>query len=201
MAIPNGGVPVALPIAEHLGLPLYLCIAVKIPWRWLPRVGLGAAQERAVFFNCSYVTRLGVSWADLCQGVQIAVGTVLDRVKFFFPQQVSFAGEGFHPLPAMRDKTVMLVDDGVATGYTAYAAIAKLATCCPRRVVVATPVCSRQALATLAVPGVLVELMTLFEDPSPSFLVDDYYDDFSQLSKDEVGRLWERCHPASDTYL
>ncbi|MBI4318089.1 MAG: hypothetical protein HY675_06340 [Chloroflexi bacterium] len=88
------------------------------------------------------------------------------------------------------------MDDGLATGYTALAAVQILACRRPRRIVVAAPVASSHARATLAHASVPVDVVVPCEVSAAPFFVDSYYDDFCQLSETETIQLLQRRHVA-----
>lgn len=191
VAIPNGGIPVALPLADRLQLPLHLCFVAKISSPDDPRVGIGAVYGHGIYYNYDLMEVLGLRFTNLGQSIETAFRTVRNRERVFLSMAQRW--DGFS-LPEIEDKTVILVDDGLATGYTARVAISRLAAWDPHQVVVATPVCSRYAPAAFDRTDVPVELVTLVEDPSPVFMVDEHYADFPPLSDDEAFCLWQ-AHP------
>lgn len=187
--------PVAIPLALHLDAPLKLCFAAKIPHPRLPIIGLGAVSLGRTLCNHDYLTKLSVSLADFRQSARHANHILLRRVRNLAPSHGKPERNGAATAIPNRASTIILVDDGLATGYTALAAINQLAACQPQHVIVAAPVCSRYAIATLKRAPIPVTLVVLQYDTALSFLVDDHYAEFPALSDKETSRLYRQQNP------
>lgn len=129
--IPSGGVPVAYEIARHLNLPLDLVIVRKVQIPWNPEAGFGAVNpDSEVIINDALLHRLGLRDAQIKAQVQKTMETLRQRQTMFR------AGK---PYPTVTDKGVILVDDGLASGYTMLAAIKFVHKRSPAKIVVAVP--------------------------------------------------------------
>lgn len=186
MAIPRGGVPVAVEVAEHLGAPLDLVIVRKLGYPPQPEVAVGAIGEDGVrVLNSEF----GPSWLSEAQlkGVEQRERAELDdRVaRWRMQDRINPAG-----------RTVIVVDDGVATGSTAEAACRVMHELGALRVVLAVPVCPVSALDRMPSADEIVSVHT----PEVFFAVGEYYDDFRQTEDDEVSSILERArHSDSST--
>jgi putative phosphoribosyl transferase len=179
VTVPNGGVPVALPVANRLGVELGLCFVAKIPLPSNPPVGLGALDGRGrPILNEDRISLLDIDDAALGSGLESARRTLRARTGRL---------ADVARLPDLAGRTCILVDDGLASGFTALAALSTLRELGAHRCIVASPVASAWALETLRGHGDGV--LTLCADDSPGFLVDSFYADFADVSIEEVRRL------------
>lgn len=194
VTIPNGGIPVALPLAERLHLPVHVCVATKILSPDDPRVGIGAVGLFTHHFNDDLLVVRDVSRADLAASTLAAFARVRHREHLYVTEASRRICLRFL-VPEVKDRTVLLVDDGLATGYTALAAIGRFQHFSPCRIIVAAPVCSAYVSSALNQAAVPVDVVTLVEDPSTSFYVDEHYEDFRQLWDEEVLRVWNNQPP------
>ncbi len=175
VALPRGGVPVAFEVARALDAPLDLCVVRKLGVPWHPELGVGAVAEGGTL----YVSREVLAQVDLPARELEAVITqkraeVEARVKKF---------RAAHPRVPIEGRTVILVDDGIATGGTVHAAVRALAAERPKRIVLAVPVAAPDAVAELK-PEVdaVVSLML----PAELHAIGLWYEDFTQVTDDEV---------------
>ncbi len=179
LGLPRGGVPVAFEVAQALGAPLDVMVVRKLGVPFQPELGMGAIGEGGVrVINDRVVEMAGVSPEQLEQ-VERRERAELER------RAASYRG-GRPPVP-IAGRTVVLVDDGIATGSTARAACRVAAARGADRVVLAVPVASPEAVADL---GREAEVVCL-EVPSHMWAVGEWYRDFSQTSDEEVIRLLE----------
>lgn len=131
LAVPRGGVPVAAPIAQTLNLEIDLIVASKITPAWNTEVGYGAVTfDGSYELNREFVARLGLTEEEIHEGIVRTHEKVLARHK-------RFRGDRSFPQVASRD--VIVVDDGLATGFTMEVAIRALRKKKPARIVVAVP--------------------------------------------------------------
>lgn len=177
VGLPRGGVPVAFEVARALGAPLDVLVVRKLGAPSQPELALGAVGEGGVeVLQPISLERTGVSSTELAQ-LEGAERAELRRQ----------AGRYRHDRPAvaLAGRTVVVVDDGVATGATARAACQVARAQGASRVVLAVPVASGAALAQLRDRVEVVSLAT----PSDFRAVGEWYDDFSQVSDREVRHL------------
>lgn len=175
LGLPRGGVTVAFEITRALNLPLDVLIVRKIGFPGNPELGVGAISETgALALNEDIIAAYGVDREYLAretgrQQEEIARRKVLFR-----------GGEG---LPPLAGKTVILVDDGVATGATVKAAVTTLKQEKLARLVIALPVASQEAEATIRR---MVDEWVCLQTPPGFMAVGDYYYDFTQVEDTEV---------------
>lgn len=181
LALPRGGVPIAYEIARALAAPLDVIVVRKLGVPWYPEVAMGAIASGGVrVFNESVLATL----AD----ADAAVEQVLARESEELARRESdYRGE--HPFPQLADLTVILVDDGVATGATMRAAVTALETLTPADVVVAVPVASEGAVRELQRQVKVVCLHT----PASLGAISEWYQFFDQTSDAEVRQLLEQA--------
>lgn len=178
LGLPRGGVPVAAEVARLLGAPLDVLVVRKLGVPWHPELGMGAVGEEGVsILNDDVVTSTHVTEAD------IAAATARERAEV--DTRVTEYRQGLGPL-AVAGRVVVIVDDGLATGGTAKAAIQVARARGARRVVLAIPVAPFDALAELG--GVADDLVCL-SAPVDFQAVGAWYDDFRQTSTEEVVAL------------
>ena len=175
LAVPNGGVPVGAEVAARLHAPLEVFVAVKLRTPANQELAVGALAEG---MGTPLVRRAargaGLTQRDLETAEAQARETILLRVLKY---------RGPRPLPDLRGRAVILVDDGLATGATAEAALMALRSHGPRRLLLAVPVCARNAAARLA--GLADEVLYL-ACPSAFLAVGCWYEDFSATTDVEV---------------
>ena len=175
LALPRGGVPVGYEIARALGAPLDVFLVRKLGVPGHEEFAMGAiAPGGVVVLSEELVLELGIS--------QRAVSEVIAREQQELARRERLY-RGNSPLPALRDRTVILVDDGLATGSTMRAAAAALRRLHAGRIVVAVPVAAPQACAEFR--GEVDEVVCA-RTPEPFHAVGEWYEDFSQTSDEEV---------------
>lgn len=136
--IPAGGVPVGAVLARRLHLPLDILVVRKIHIPWNREAGFGALSwDGTVLLNEPLVAHLGLQPGEIERCIQEERQELERRLKIF---------RGAKPFPAISHKTVIVVDDGLASGFTMLAALASLRKRAPKEIVVAVPTASMSAL-------------------------------------------------------
>jgi predicted phosphoribosyltransferase len=175
VGLPRGGVPVASEIAIALRAPLEILAVRKLGAPHNPEYGIGAIVEDGTrIFDPEALTALAIDGGTLEAIVARASEELHRRV-------VAYRG-GRPPMP-LRGRTVVVVDDGVATGVTDTAAIRAIRRQRPRRLILAVPVCAPDSLARLRKEA--DELICLIAPPQLRG-VGEWYRDFSQIHDQEV---------------
>jgi putative phosphoribosyl transferase len=181
-ALPRGGVPVGYEISRSLGAPLDVFVARKLGAPGQPEFGIGAVAPGGVrVLNGNVVERLGIPAGYLEAVTRKETAEVERRLRHF---------RGDRPEPEVRGRTVILVDDGLATGVTARAAVEALRRLGPRRLVLAAPVCAAQTAERL---GPEVDELVCLAAPPDLGAIGFWYRDFEQTSDEEVIGLLERA--------
>ncbi|MFW6163993.1 MAG: phosphoribosyltransferase [Planctomycetota bacterium] len=182
LALPRGGVPVGEPLAETLEAPLDVVPVRKLPVPSSPEMGFGAvAIDGTRVLNRPVVDRLGLSDEEI------------DRIAEEVRQEVerrAAAYGGTNASPEVRGSTAYLVDDGLATGFSMIAAARMVSKSRPDRLVLAVPVSPAGSLR--AVQPYFQEVHCLIVQEGPPFAVASFYEDFHDLSDQEVQTLLAR---------
>jgi putative phosphoribosyl transferase len=187
LGLPRGGVPVAYEVARALEAPLDILIVRKIGAPFQPELGVGAICEGGIrFVDVSMCAALGITRDEIDEIAARESAEIERRVRRY---------RNGRPLPSLAGKTVILVDDGVATGGTARAAVAALRGLAPRRIVFAVPVAAVQAAELLA--DAADELVAV-EVPDDLVAIGAWYEDFGQVGDEEVAALLAHAAPAAD---
>lgn len=183
LALPRGGAPVAAEVARALGAPLDVFVSRKLGAPDQPELGIGAvAQGGARVLNARIVEHLGITEGYLDRITRRELAEVERRLRLL-------RGEG-RPEPEIEGRTAILVDDGLATGVTARAAIRALRQRGPRRLVLAVPVCPPQTARAIAPE---VDDLVCLETPEDFVAVGLWYRNFDQTTDDEVVALLEQA--------
>jgi predicted phosphoribosyltransferase len=182
LALPRGGVPVAYEVARALGAPLDVLLVRKLGVPGHEELAMGAIASGGVrIVNREVVEALGIAPETLQESARREGAELQRRDRAY---------RGDRPHPDLRGRTVILIDDGLATGSTMRAAIAAVRTQDPRRVIVAVPT---------AAPATCEEFRHVADDcicvitPEPFRAVGLWYEDFSQTTDDEVRDLLARA--------
>ncbi len=180
LALPRGGVPVAFEVAHGLGVPLDVLVVKKLGAPGQPELAVGAVAADVVVLDQEIIALLGVpEWY-----VDKAVARERPEVE---RQAQLFRGE--RPALNVRGATVILVDDGVATGSSMSAAVDAVRKLGGVRVIIATPVAAPQAVEKLQNRA---DEVICLEAPHGFAAVGIYYEDFTQTTDEEVCRLLKR---------
>jgi predicted phosphoribosyltransferase len=181
-ALPRGGVPVAYEISRSLGAPLDVFVSRKLGAPDQPEFGIGAVAAGGVrVLNEDVVRRLGITEDYVERITAQEIAEVGRRLRYF---------RGARPEPKVGGRTAILVDDGLATGVTARAAVEALRLRGPRRLVLAAPVCAAQTV-NLLMPR--VDELVCLESPPDLGAIGFWYRNFEQTSDEEVMELLQRA--------
>ena len=178
LALPRGGVPVALPVAEALNAPLDLMLVRKIGMPGNPELAAGAVVEGAEpVFNREVLAAVGYREDDFAEAVEAKRAEIAARRQAWLAGRV--------PVPR-AGKTLILVDDGIATGAAVRAALAELVGARAAAIVLAVPVAPADTLATLAP---LCDRIVCLETPTFFGAVGAYYAQFGQVADADVAKM------------
>ncbi len=178
LALPRGGVPVAREVARSLGADLDVMLVRKLGAPGQPELAAGALAGSGVrVLNPGVIAVLHISDADLDAVAAREAAELTRRERAY---------RGDRPPPRIAGRSIVLVDDGIATGATMRAAIAALRQQQPERIVVAVPVAAADTVALLRHEA---DDVVCLATPSPFRAIGQWYLDFDQVSDDEVRRL------------
>lgn len=178
LALPRGGVPVAYEIAKALFIPLDIFVVRKLGVPGHEELAMGAiATGGTVVFNDEIIRELHISKSAIDQVIQLEQQELQRR-------ELTYRGN--RPFPTLKDKTIILVDDGIATGATMRAAIKALRQQNPASIIMAVPVA---AFSTCVEMEGLVDKIICPLKPHQFYAVGAWYENFSQTSDEEVFEL------------
>lgn len=178
LALPRGGVPVGARVAERLDLPLDAYLVRKLGVPGHPEYAMGAIASGGIqVLNAATIERLEITPEIVAEVVQKELAELEQRERTYRSKK---------PALVLRDRTVILVDDGIATGASIRAAIEAVQMNEPRTVVVAVPVAPRSTVSAIES---IVDRVVAVATPDPFHAVGTHYADFTQTSEDEVRHL------------
>ena len=184
LALPRGGVPVAAEIARALHLPMDILLVRKLALPEQPELAVGAISSGGV---C-------VLNEEVLAGCPVPAGVLASVTTF---EQAELARRerlyrGGRPFPNVQGRTVILVDDGIATGTSLRAALELLKRQGAKQIVIAVPVAPARVCAEFRqAPD--CQLFTCLLAPEPFYAVSEWYDDFTQTTDEEVCELLRRA--------
>ena len=178
LALPRGGVPVAFEVAAKLSVPLDVFLVRKLGVPGHPELAMGAIAAGGIeVLSEDLIRDLGIPRA-LVEQVAVRERLELERRDRAYRDD--------RQPPIVRDRTVILIDDGLATGSTMQAAVLALRQQAPARIVVAVPVGARETCERLAR---IADRVVCLAMPEPFNAVGLWYREFDQTSDEEVDRL------------
>ncbi|WP_227010236.1 phosphoribosyltransferase [Pelagibius marinus] len=190
VALPRGGVPVAAAIAARLQAPLDVIIARKIGAPGQPELAIGAVAEGAggegaeeTVWNRRIIVDLGLREESLEQRRAEKLREVRERAALY---------RDGRPAVVLEGRSVILVDDGIATGATTEAALRALRRRRPRRIILAVPVAPEDTLARLRR---LADDVVCLAQPADFYAIGAYYRDFTQVKDADVIRCLSQYRP------
>ncbi len=173
VALPRGGVPLGSIIAKELNLPLDIFFVKKIPSPYNKEVAIGAISENGlVYLNEKAIRMLGVTKEYIEQKTKEILEKIREKRDIYNKQRLNY-----------KDKNILLVDDGIATGASFILAIKALKELGAKSVVAIAPVAPSEVVKDLE--NIADELVVLVKDPF-FVAVGAYYDDFKQVNDNEV---------------
>lgn len=182
LALPRGGVPVGFEVARALSAPLDVVVVRKLGVPWQPELAMGAIASGGVrILDYNLIQHEGVSQQ------QVEAIAAREEHEAQRREQLYRAGR---PNLVVRDRPVILVDDGLATGSTMLAAVKCMKSLHPSTVIVAVPVASRQACVLICDEA---DDCLCLATPSPFIAVGEWYQDFRQTSDREVRELLQQA--------
>jgi putative phosphoribosyl transferase len=181
LALPRGGVPVARVVADRLGAPLDVLVARKVGAPGQPELGIGAiAEGRGAALAADNVRALRISEDEIQRLIEREQAELQRRVKAY---------RGGRALPMVSGRDVVLVDDGLATGVTAEAALRSLRAQSPARLILAVPVGPPETARRLVPPA---DEVVCVVSTRHLVAVGAWYHDFTQTTDAEVLELLDR---------
>lgn len=182
LAIPRGGIPVAYELSRELRIPMSIVVVRKLGLPWNEEAGFGAIDpDGETYLDHELVSYAKLDAETIRSVAEKELKELREREKKFLPQ-------GY---PDLKDREVIIVDDGVATGYTAIASAGFAKKRGARRVIVAVPVCPKDAAERFK--GHADEFLCYHRSSEMSFAVGMFYRDFHQLSDEEAIDYIERA--------
>lgn len=183
LALPRGGVPIGYAVASILGAPLDVVVVRKVGVPHQPELAMGAIAGAGIrILDEDLIRDLGIS-DDTVDSVVAKEAVELERRERLYRKG--------RPVPDLHDRTVILVDDGLATGLTMSAAVRYVNTFQPAAVTVAVPIGSAQACQKIRSMGATCICLAT---PEPLYSVGAWYADFQQTTDSDVQQLLDRHH-------
>jgi putative phosphoribosyl transferase len=180
LAIPRGGVPVGSAVAKALSCPFDVIPLVKVPIPWNPEASYGAvAEDGTVALNMPLIHRLELSEREIEMAAQKVMQEAERRAQLYRNNK---------PFPSLEQKSVIIVDDGLGSGYSMLAAADFVKKKKSRFIVAAAPVASDASYRMLATKRQIDKLLTLVRDPEQVFPLSSYFKEFNSLTDDDVVR-------------
>ncbi len=186
LAIPNGGVPIGLEVARALNAEFDVVISRKIPMPLSPEAGFGAiADDGTMILNEDIASRLNLTMPQIDYEANKVRAVIKKRTMLY---------RGNRPLTRVIGKTVMVIDDGLASGITMKAAVESIRHRHPKEIIVAVPTASTTALTSVRSVADKVITCTTGEPP---YAVADYYRHWYDVGDEEVVKIldtWRAEH-------
>lgn len=173
VALPRGGVPVGFEVAKKLHVPLDIFFVKKIPSPYNKEVAVGSVTETGYYYVDNYAKRmLRISDVYIEKNVQDILEKMHEKRELYGTTSLSY-----------NDKTIIIVDDGIATGASMLLAIEALKKEGAKKLIVATPVAPFEIVEKLKVQS---DEVVVLEIPKNFQAVGQFYEDFHQLNDQEV---------------
>lgn len=177
--IPAGGVPVAVPLASKLNLELDLAVVSKITLPWNTEAGYGAvAFDGTVELNRDIINQIGLDNEQIDEGIRTASNKVNRRLERF---------RGSKPFPEINNRKVVLVDDGIASGYTMIAAVKAMKKSGAEKIIISVPTAHLNSIEMVATKVDKVYCANIRS--GWGFAVADAYKNWYDVTEDEVKEI------------
>jgi predicted phosphoribosyltransferase len=178
LAVPRGGLAIAYDTIKRFGLKWDLIIPRKIGAPHNKEFAIGAVSvDGSYFINEDYVEKLGISKDYIEKEVTDQINEIKRRMKEY---------RGKDTFPEVKDKTVIIIDDGIATGFTILAVIKAVKVQGAKKIVLAIPVGPRETIEEFK--EVVDEVICLYI-PDEFYAVGSYYRNFEQVTEEEVSKI------------
>ena len=182
LALPRGGVPLGYKIAKKLNAPLSIVVSRKIGAPGQEEFGIGAISEKnSLYLNYATIRSLDLDERSISKIINKENKELKRRIKLYRKDRA---------IPDLKNKKVILVDDGLATGVTAKAAIKALKKMGVNEIIFAVPVCARQSAKEVEP---LIDKMVCLLKPDDLRAIGFYYDNFEQTTDEEVLHLLKKA--------
>lgn len=189
LALPRGGVPIAYEIAKALQIPMNVLLVRKIGAPIHPEFGIGAITEDGYsWIDEVSASRVGASPAQIQKIMENESAEIKKRLRKYRDNQ---------PLPSLQGRTVVLVDDGLATGVTARVAARYVKNRGAKQVFLVSPVCSQETASELREE---IDQVICLDEPELFLSVGQFYRDFKQVTDEEVIELLTKSKYESHTF-
>jgi putative phosphoribosyl transferase len=181
LALPRGGVPVAATIATTLQLPLDLCLVRKLGVPGNPELAMGAIDlQGRRYLNERIIAELNISSASIDRVAELEAIELARRERVY---------RGNRPPLDLTNRTIILVDDGLATGATMRSAIRSIQPQQPAQIIIAVPIADTDLVTELTA---IVDAVICLIMPKPLYSIGSWYDDFPQTTDAEVCEILAR---------
>ncbi|MEH2066967.1 MAG: phosphoribosyltransferase [Nostoc sp.] len=178
LGLPRGGIPVAFEVAKALNAPLDVLVVRKLGVPDQEELAMGAIAPHGVRILNKHIIKLMNISDEVIAKVAVQEERELERREQVY--------QGERPLRDLRGRTIILVDDGLATGATMWAAIVAVQKQQPAMIVIAVPVAASETYQQLEPE---VDQIVCVSIPNPFYSVGLWYEDFPQTTDEEVGKL------------
>lgn len=189
LALPRGGVPVGYSVAKELDLPLDVLVVRKLGVPYQPELAMGAIASGGIqFLDHALIRNMGISETQL--------NAIIERERWELQQKEKYYSP--HTFQTILDHHVILVDDGIATGSTMFAAVDAVRSQSPESITVAVPVAPTDMQWKMKRKA---DRFICLDSPVPFYAVGSHYGDFTQTSDEEVSNyLQEIKHRTEKKY-
>jgi len=188
LALPAGGVPVGYEIARNLHLLMDVAVVRKIQIPWNPEAGFGAITwDGEMVLNEPLVKQLNLTKKDVEESISKTKQNIQNRLRKF---------RGDKLIPILKDKVAIVVDDGLASGFTMLAAAKSIRKQAPAKIIAAVPTGSMGAIKLLS--SEVDEIVCLNVRAGPSFAVAEAYQVWYDLTDEEVIKILEKAEKLED---
>jgi putative phosphoribosyl transferase len=190
LALPRGGVPIAYEVVKQLQIPLDIFLVRKLGVPWQEELAMGAIASGGVRILNEDLFRVLQLPASVIEEVTMKERQELARRERLY--------RGDKPFPNLKGRAVIVIDDGIATGSSMRAAVVALRQHQPERIIVATPV---GAISTCNNLGKIANEVICLLTPEPLNSIGEWYEDFEQVTDNEVRDLLEQAAFSYREYL